>query len=478
MARGDSYLLKISLVLTLIGGALAVRAELPSEGFKLLFVGIGAALLLPRALTNARVLPHVLRLALAIWLLGLALSTSFALDPLQALMGSYERAQGTICLLICVILAMARVPKLALTPVVACASIVVSFWACVQALGIEQALSAGNIQWQDTQGFGARVFAGFGNPVNLGNWLSIAFAYLLVQWRDTGYGWRLGLPCVFAVVALCLSGARAAMLAALIVGISIYWSALGAKSRFAVALTLLLATLAMLNMPNRSASIDARLVLWQNAMTHPTLVNSLGQPDPYPSVRRWLGYGPDLQSAALANSASLGQFADRAHNAVLDLWLSTGLWGVASTMLLALTIWRTSKHPARLQGVLFAAAITWSVSFGLSADKSLLALILGALWQDAPDEPQQPSTWRAPMLITIAVLFVWLSYRPLPAGAPASDYMWWRKPERAIANFRIGQKLYFTQPEAAGQAFQEAQFASPWRGDLAHATMTLPAAKK
>lgn len=125
MARDDSYLLKISLALTVFGAAFAVRSEMPSESFKLLFVGTGAALLLPYALQNWRALPRSVRITLLIWLIGFALSMCFALDPLQALMGSYERAQGALCMVLCLTLALARVPREILTPIVAGASTVV-----------------------------------------------------------------------------------------------------------------------------------------------------------------------------------------------------------------------------------------------------------------------------------------------------------------------------------------------------------------
>ena len=380
-------------------------------------------------------------------------------------------------MLLCLILALARVPTSALTRPVLMGGVIISIWACVQALGLETALSGGRIQWQHAQGFADRVFASFGNPVNLGNWLGIALVYLLTQLPRVEDAvaprWIIGLACGLIALALCLTGARAAIIGALLGAIVVVWPRLQ-KSRRLVVVGAFLGVAALLStLPGRSASLQARFELWQSVTSAQSapLRNTFGQSDPQPSLRFWLGYGQDLQSVPLSSQLAQapGQFADRAHNSVLDVWLSTGVLGIISTLLLIGSVARLGGLSHDVLAVAIAAAVAWSVSFGLSADKSLFALILGAQWQTQPEPAPALRAWFAHSLSLAALLFCWLSYRPLPYSAAASDYAAWRKPEQAIAYFRRGQTIYATDPTAAAEAFGRAQSLSPWRSDLARA---------
>lgn len=474
MARDDSYLLKFSLVLAVFGAAVALRSAMPSESFKLLFVGLAAALLLPRALQLGAALPAAIRLAAWLWFCSMVLSGLVALDTSQALLGSYERAQGLSALLLCMILAFAQVPHGVLTPIVALSCGVISLWALAQTLGIEPWLSGGQIEWQHTQGFGARAFASVGNPVNLGNWLSIALAYLLSRLRDAQKPapWHY-IACGLAVLALTVSGARAAILASLLAALVIYGPRLSARWRIGLGAMMLVAAALLIWMPGRNASVNARLELWRSVSTvQAPAIDAFGRADPQPGLRFWLGYGQDLQSVPLQTLAQTpGQFADRAHSLFIDLWLSTGALGVITTLILIATIWRTRANSEFLP-IAIAAGVSWSFSFGLSADKSLFALALGAHWRTVPSQAIAPR-WLTGSISGIALILVWLSYRPIPYSTPASDYASWRRPEQAIAHFRQGQALFDAQPQAALLAFRCASALSPWRADLARASQSV-----
>ena len=474
MARDDSYLLKFSLALVIFGAAIAVRVGAPSESFKLLFVGAGAALLLPRALRLGLILPGSIRLALLVWLLGFVLSGVFALDSYQALMGSFERSQGAMSMLFCVTLALARVPITTLTSIVAVACGMVSLWACAQATGLEAWL-IGALQWQHTQGFANRVFAGFGNPVNLGNWLCIALVFLMARSRHAEPSNRFRklylMVCGLGALALCLTASRAAFIATVFGGVCIFWPSFSRTARIGVLSLLFSLTVLLSALPGRSASLQARFELWQSVVVQDqaNILDSFGRADPHPSLRFWLGYGQDMQSVPLAAALAQqdGQIADRAHNVLLDLWLCTGVWGVLSSLILLFLVWRSGLSTPGVIPVTLAACVVWSMSFGLSADKSLLALIIGALWRAAPALPDcRPIS---SLLSAAALLFCWITYRPLPYSAAASDYVSWRKPEQAIADFRLGQTLYLNDPALAVHAFERAQEHNPWRPDIARA---------
>ncbi len=490
-----------SVSLAIVGSVLAFGLGHDFERPKALCLSVAAAMLIPRACLIWPTWPRHVRAAALIWLLVLAAAVLCALDPARALIGSFERSQGGFILVCCTIFALARVPASIIVAPVAVVMCVIGVWALAQFFGVESAIfsALGFLQpssktgWQDA--FGGRAFASFGNPMALGNWLAMAWVFLFSVRFQAGYfqidhsnrsalSMRM-LECAlfFGSVSVLLSGTRAAWLALSIVALL----QLRQKKLVRIIGLAAFAGLVIALLSIRTDSVRARFELAGAALSRAniTLVDGLGNCDPYPSVRLWLGYGPDLQVALLEEhlpQRAVGTMPDRAHQMLLDGYLSIGVLGIASWLGLMWALWRS--HIATHSGTAFAllaALITWQFGFALNAEKALFALLLGSMCASRFQEvglssaaamPIQHRVWPNIFAILFAI-FSMLSYMPqsvlsLDKVAP------WRRPERAIVHFeRARLAIMENQGELAERELGQAVALDPWRSDLARAKANL-----
>ena len=232
----------------------------------------------------------------------------------------------------------------------------------------------------------------------------------------------------------------------------------------------------------RAESVQARVELAGAALSSAkiTRVDGLGRGDPYPSVRFWLGTGPDLQVVMLEQNLpnrAPGVMPDRAHQMLLDGYLSIGLVGVMSWLWLITAAW-LGRDPAS-KGIVYAlivALITWQFGFALSAEKALCALLLGAMYVPeipllaAPGRKNGAWVW---IVAGLLAAFSILSYAP-KEFVVLDDFAQWRRPERAITHFeRARAAIVANKGELARTELQQAVALDPWRSDLSRANANL-----
>ena len=496
MARKNLAWLTVAVWLALTGSVLAFGLGRDFERPKAFCLSLAAAMLMPRAVLIWPTLPGRLRAAVLIWLLVLAASVIFALDPARALIGSFERSQGAYLLLCCTVLALARVPvAILVAPVIFTAS-VSGVWALVQFFGVEGAifsalnvLKAGvsEVGWH--RAFGWRAFASFGNPMALGSWLVIALVFLfsarvqaLQSNRRVLIVRMLDVAIFFGTCGVLLSGTRAAWIALSVV-VALQFRHI---KLFRIIGLVGLAALVLVLLSFRADSVRARLELVDAALRPAkiALVDALGRSDPYPHARFWLGSGPDLHVVMLEHNLpnrAVGEMPDRAHQMLLDGYLSIGLLGVLSWLGLMSTVWR-NRIGSKNVGVfaLLAALITWQFGFALSAEKVLCALLMGSMY--APElqieaaavaKSKSGNLFWINSIALLFALFSVLSY--LPQSLMSLDrFAPWRRPELAILHFeRARLAIMANQGELATRELEQAVALDPWRADLARAKRKL-----
>ena len=473
--------------LAIVGSVLAFGFGRDFERPKLLCLSFAAAMMLPRAVSIWPALPKQLRIAVLIWLLALGASVIYSLDPARALIGSFERSQGAFVLLCCTIFAVARVPAARLIVPVSVAAIISGVWALVQLSGFEaplfSTLGISESGWHGA--FGWRAFASFGNPTALGSWLTIALTFLFFSRFQTArseYSARIRrlLTCAlfFAACGVLASGTRAAWMAIVIVALL---QIRQKKWLLIIGLTALVPiALAMLSL--RVESIQARFELAGAALNSAkiTRMDALGRSDPYPAARFWFGTGPDLQVVLLEQNLPNrvpGEMPDRAHQMLLDGYLSIGLLGVICWLWLMTAVWLGRGDAC--QGIayaLLAGLITWQFGFALSAEKGFFALLLGSMHGSQTYPLAAPlrknSVW-IKILASLLAVFSTLSHAPKALIAPEIMAPW-RRPERAISHFeRARAEIVANRGEPARLELAQAVALDPWRSDLARANANL-----
>jgi hypothetical protein len=149
-----------------------------------------------------------------------------------------------------------------------------------------------------------------------------------------------------------------------------------------------------------------RLVVWRDALSLPLA-------DP---ARAVFGFGPEMQAAAFERAEAtvrLTQNAqwDRAHNLVLDAWLTGGLLGVAGLLVLlgvtlvSLARSRESLLGAAVVGALLGHLVEVSFAFHTVVTGTLFWVLLALAASLAP-RATLGSVGRAPPLALIALLLV------------------------------------------------------------------------
>lgn len=355
--------------------------------------------------------------ASAVLAVGL-LATAAAESPARALYGSTERAQGLLALaaLLGWSLGLMRVGG---TDARRATWFTAVLWATVGVVGyaVLQALGADPLDWQRT--IPGRPGGTFGNPNALAGWLALAWPTLL--WGLGQRPWRLRAGCglLLALLGLALAGSRTAWIVVALATVWLWpWPASGIR-RLVLVLAGVLLALGLLAHGLRAESWRERLHLWQSAAS--AWAES-------PPLRRLIGYGLDQQSYVLARHGA--EYApsgalrdpDRAHHAVYDVLLSTGLLGLGALLWIG---WRLAARRAVAPdtnwpagATLGSAALLYAAGVPLAAELALLAgvLALGAAALPAARPVPAADPWRrrsvAVLLASVALPFFARSLPP------------------------------------------------------------------
>ena len=327
----------------------------------------------------------VLFVPAAVYLLALAVSTFFSIAPRVSAWGSYTRLQGFVAqtayvLLFLVVAAVAQRAQVRrrIVAVVLAASVPVALYGILQRFGIDP------LPWPGRTA--ERVASTLGGPIFLGGYmamlvpLSIHGALLAWAQRTSWGGTRaamaaLACACIAGTQALAIffSGSRGPAIG-LLAGCTVYafltalchpgrrtrnvllgfvvaacvgvvgvllWMGQGAPSWFG--------RFAHLIDPYHKTSRE-RLVLWNESArmltTDAVMVTSDGERDPRHNLRWLFGYGPETArlvypqraSRLMAQQQEQVGLADRAHNDTWDSFLSHGLIGLVSFIVLLQSI--------------------------------------------------------------------------------------------------------------------------------------------
>jgi O-antigen ligase len=162
---------------------------------------------------------------------------------------------------------------------------------------------------------------------------------------------------------------------------------------------------------------------------------------------------------ALSNA---NEFADRAHNVVLDTLLCFGLAGVLMLVVFAQALLRARRFDIGV--VLLASIVTLQFSFALHAELALLAcLVAPAIAVDRM--PEMPIPHRVRLSIPWVALAL-ASFLPLQSLSSTH----WRRVDYAYLAFARGQASYRMHDlPGAAQAFERAAVFDPLREDYARA---------
>ena len=482
---------EIGLHLATLGTALAAAA-VPGPSFetlKLILLLLAVALSAWRSHERPAVSGVVSVIGCAALVPAVLAALGTGLAPDLALWGGPERQQGLIVDLALLLLLLNAAPLL-------------SDWAVrrrwyrgVSAmLLISAALSTwqllGGLQWWLPLAEASRASASFGNPTQAAAWWLLAWpaALALLGSEQSADRWLGSAALVAASLCLLASGSRAvypALAVALALlfarGPALRWVLIGAP---VAAVGLVLLTLSW--RPDSTAvRSDLLRAGWSVISDPPALVDAHGNPD---SLSRWrwlIGYGPDSLDPVLASRLPEGPAQqarpDRAHQQLVDLYLSRGLLGVLAGIAVLVWLglrWRdldaSEDLAARLPFVALAGwLVAMQVGFGLTADKTLAVLWLALLASPRPGGGSISDGSYVRTAFALALL------------APALLMSLQRTPPAAIVrNFELGQQAYvdgLEEPKPvsalrdlaeAERRFALAQRFDPYQGELALARVT------
>jgi hypothetical protein len=370
-------------------------------------------------------LGHTEWCALAL-LAAAGLSVVASVDPLLSLLGTFDRDMGWLTLAAGVVLFVVG-GRLLSDPVLrgrsidalVAGSIVPCAYAVVQALGRDP------VVWTGVNG----IVSSFGSPTFLSGYLVLVAPFALYRLilasqaalRDNriaamlAYSWWLGAFGVIVVILLLcdIRGAVLGLMAGMALmlwllrpreltrrgvarlGVVAASSALVGGLSLGIGAPLVQRFLDARDPSTHAArSIAERLVLWQVAVSLP-----LTSPE-----RLILGFGPEMQQAAFESVVAVVRLSpdeqfDRAHNLLLDAWLTGGLLGLG---LLLLTI--GSAVPSLRVGYRSAR----------SHDRMLAAGVVGALAGHLVEQ-----SFAFPTLVTGTFFWVILAFAA-SVGAPES----------------------------------------------------------
>lgn len=441
---------KVGVWLAIFGTGLAgLGGVFPqSEALAALCLSAGVALLAPNIPQQWRRFTPTLRWALIGTVLVLLLSTLLALDSQRALFGTLERNIGALSILAALGLLMCGVRRAQLRlPLLA--ALVINVWALAWAMRAD--LSLAHSAWP------GRFAGSMGNPAQLGNWALFALVYFLSNHNETERSKTLDYIGIAACAILLLAaGARAALLAAVMVVAVLWIRTRGRGRRIATTALLIVAGAALLwilsSSPERGASVSMRFQIAQQVAQ---------QYAQLPFGAQLFGLGADHQPAVLSALSSPQEFADRAHNVVLDTLLCFGISGVLVLMVFSAAVLHLRRFDIGLAWL--AACVTLQFSFALHAELALLACLLAP----APPEPSTKAISAPQVGASIALVAL-----ALASFAPLTSLMsvHWRRIDYAYQKFEHGQYAYRRGDfHEASQDFAAAHRLDKLREDYARA---------
>lgn len=393
------------------------------------------------------------------------LSTIFSLHPNLSLWGNYERQQGLytlvnyLALFVLLILYLRKKEQItSLLFLIILASLPVSLYGLIQYFGLDA------LKWNVNITVLTRVFSSLGQPNFLGQYLimviPITVYYLLVILKSFWSRFLVALVLGAQLFCLVFTYSRAAWLGFLagfgffiivfclvknykktaltlislavisfifVVGVNIYKAKLSQTT-----------TLPAMNFLERlksaadltSGSNKIRLYYWQSALAE------IGQATP---LRLVLGYGPETLASIYvkyyrpdwAIYESINSFPDRSHNALLDIILSFGFFGLAVMFLFyyfiivkTLKYLKENKKSAFKAGakpyywlaitiltILLSYFVYNLFSFSLTVGYVYLFLYLAILWFIINGEKSEKIininlSWLSKIIIWLGVLFI------------------------------------------------------------------------
>jgi len=255
-------------------------------------------------------------------------------------------------------------------------------------------------------------------------WLALLLVVCAVTILTTIRGPILGLATGVVTFAILARQRRrigrlevAGGLGVLVVGVALAISAMGATG--------VVGMQRFLNIARSSDSSVERLTVWQDALRIP-----IGDP-----LRMLIGFGPETQQAVLERGEATvrltqNQQWDRAHNLLLDTWLTGGLVGVAA-LIAVIGLAATSAWRARATGGLLPAAVLAAVvghlvevtfAFHTVVTGALFWLLLGLAASLTP-RSAPVGVARRPRVATIGVIGALLLV-PLLAAPAIADVMY------------------------------------------------------
>ena len=325
-------------------------------------------------------------LASLAWLGASSLSTLFSLNPAVSFFGSYERGMGLLSLAAGPLLltggqifADARRRERALTALVL-GAVIPCLYALVQYLGRDP------LHWAGVEG----LVSSLGSPTFLAGYLVLVTPFALYRTilaglslsrgggglRAAWYALHLGLLLLtMAVIVLsAIRGALVGLAAATgVYAVLVARAASGQQRRLVVAVIGLLVGVALvlaalssggppgvlqrfLEIASPSGSAQARLAVWQAAI-----------PLPFEHPKRvLLGFGPEMQGTVFERSRSIVETStserwDRAHNLLIDTWVTSGALGLGTLLLVVVTatgrLWRKVSSADTWQESLLPATV-------------------------------------------------------------------------------------------------------------------------
>ena len=311
------------------------------------------------------------------FLCGAALSTALSAQPLTSFFGSFDRSIGWLTLAAGAVLLLSGadlltderrrervITMLCLGAMIPCA------YFLLQRVGLDP------ITWTALGEPGSTL----ASPTFVGGYLVIVAPLVLYRVTRCAGGASLGYACGLALLlivcaATVLTTIRGPMLG-LVAALLTFALAARLRRRFGrteilAAIGILVAAVALavvatggsgaaglqrfLNIARAGDSSLERVTVWRDAMHIPLA-------DP---MRALFGYGPEMQSVALEHGEATvrltqNQQWDRAHDLVLDTWLTTGIVGVATLGLaigLAIHAALLARHTHRLLAAGILAAL-------------------------------------------------------------------------------------------------------------------------
>jgi len=328
-----------------------------------------------------------------IFIAGLAFSLLFSIDPLKSFLGSYDRQQGLlsylfyflwfVLLLINLSSGNQELNKRKIKRLIITAVISGSF---VALYGILQILNIDFFQWTESPFITHRTISSFGQPNFLASYLLLIIplsVYLIINSRKLLRRFFYSLALTFQLLCLFFTSSRGAFFALILIVLGIlifFWSKmrLGIYKKILLVISLLLIIFfGLFGLDKFSNGRVSSLVDFKYGSSAVRLTFYKVALDAF-KKEPLFGYGLENGSEIFIKYyhpdwgvyGDVGATTDRAHNLILDILLSSGLFGLILFSLLYYEFFYLIKRNLKSEGL-----NSVSLFFGLSALAYLLSLM-------------------------------------------------------------------------------------------------------